>query len=160
MTSLRTAALLAALFLFLLGGCAEDSSAPAPEGAGSEPEAEAITAAQEDNLDALLAQADVKRGQTLFLQCRACHSLEAGEPHKVGPNLNGMFGREAGIAPGFDYSPALQESAVVWTPDALNAWLERPSEYLPGNRMVFIGVKKPADRANLIAYLQQATAAE
>ncbi len=160
MTSLRTAALLAALFLFLLGGCAEDSSTPATDTAGSEPAAATSAAEQEQNLEALLAQADVKRGQTLFLQCRACHSLEAGEPHKVGPNLNGMFGREAGIAPGFDYSPALQESEVVWTPDALNAWLERPSEYLPGNRMVFIGVKKPADRANLIAYLQQATAAE
>lgn len=160
MTSVRTAALLAALFLFLLGGCAEDSSIPATDTAGSEPAAATSAAAQEQNLEVLLAQADVKRGQTLFLQCRACHSLEAGEPHKVGPNLNGMFGREAGIAPGFDYSPALQEAEVVWTPDAFNAWLERPSEYLPGNRMVFIGVKKPADRANLIAYLQQATAAE
>ena len=160
MTTLRPAILLAATTLFLLGGCAEDSSTPASQAAGSEPAAAAAGAAAGESLEALLAQADVKRGQTLFLQCRACHSLEAGEPHKVGPNLHGMFGSKAGVAPGFDYSPALQEADVVWTPEALDEWLERPSEYLPGNRMVFIGVKKPADRANLIAYLQQATAAE
>ncbi|UCG73266.1 MAG: cytochrome c family protein [Chromatiales bacterium] len=160
MTHFRTAALLVPAALFLLAACAEDSSTPASPEAGSAPAAAAGGADEGDNLATLLAQADVKRGQTLFLQCRACHSLEAGEPHKVGPNLHGMFGRQAGIAPGFDYSPALQEADVVWTPEALDEWLERPSEYLPGNRMVFIGVKQPADRANLIAYLQQATAAE
>lgn len=160
MTNFRTAILLVVATLLLLAGCAEDSSSPPSQAAGSEPAAPSAGAEEGENLEALLAQADAKRGQTLFLQCRACHSLEAGEPHKVGPNLHGMFGREAGIAPGFDYSPALQEAEVVWTPEALNAWLERPSEYLPGNRMVFIGVNKPADRANLIVYLQQATAAE
>jgi cytochrome c len=68
-----------------------------------------------------------------------------------------MFGRKAGLAPGFAYSPALTDADVIWTPEALDAWLLRPSEFLPGNRMVFIGVKKAADRANLIAYLQKAT---
>lgn len=145
--------------LFLLGACAQDS--PAPAAGDAEPAGDSAGGAESgDDLEALLAAADTKRGQTLYLQCRACHSLAEGEPHKVGPNLYGMFGRKVGLAPGFDYSPAVQESDVVWTPEALNAWLERPSEFLPGNRMVFIGVKKPADRANLIAYLQQATAAQ
>ena len=137
----------------LLGACAQDTPTPAPAAPGAE-------SAAAPDLQTLLASADLKRGQTLFLQCRACHSLEAGEPHKVGPNLNGMFGRKAGVAAGFDYSPAVMESDIVWSPEALDAWLERPSDFLPGNRMVFIGVKKPADRANLIAYLQQATATE
>ena len=160
MMQLRTASLPAVLAaLVMLGACAQDSPAPA-SGEAKPADASADGAPSADNLEALLAAADTKRGQTLFLQCRACHSLAASEPHKVGPNLHGMFGRKAGLAPGFDYSPAVQESDVVWTPETLNEWLERPSDFLPGNRMVFIGVKKPADRANLIAYLQQETAAE
>jgi len=139
---------------FVLSACAPEST---PQSTTGESAAESAAIAEVD-MESLLATADLKRGQTLFLQCRACHSLEAGEPHKVGPNLSGMFGRKAGLAEGFAYSPALSESDVVWTPESLNAWLERPSEFLPGNRMVFIGVKKPVDRANLIAYLQQATA--
>jgi cytochrome c len=159
MTQFRTTQLLTLLVgIALLAACAQDTPPPVPATPGAEAAPEA--ASEAPDLDSLLASADVKRGQTLFLQCRACHSLEAGEPHKVGPNLNGMFGRKAGLAPGFDYSPAVMESEIVWTPEALDAWLERPSDFLPGNRMVFIGVKKPEDRANLIAYLQQATASD
>jgi cytochrome c len=110
------------------------------------------------DINALVANADVKRGQMLFLQCRACHSLAEGEPNKVGPNLHGVFGRNAGLAPGFAYSDAFVNAGVAWSPETLNEFLERPSQYIPGNRMVFVGVRKPADRANLIAFLQQATA--
>jgi len=151
---MRLVWLSAVVAIFVLSGCAPEST---PQGGEGESPAESAAMA-EVKLEELLATADIKRGQTLFLQCRACHSLEAGEPHKVGPNLHGMFGRKAGLAEGFAYSPALSDTEIVWTPEALDAWLLRPSEFLPGNRMVFIGVKKPADRANLIAYLQQATA--
>jgi cytochrome c len=150
---MRTAWLSALTLTSLLFGCAQESAPPSDAG---ESAAESAAVAEAD-LEALLATADLKRGQTLFLQCRACHSLKAGEPNKVGPNLYGMFGRKAGLAPGFAYSPALTDADVIWTPEALDAWLLRPSEFLPGNRMVFIGVKKAADRANLIAYLQKAT---
>lgn len=145
--------------LLVLAGCAQDASSPAPAAEGEGQTAAESAADSGPTLDELLANADTKRGQTLFLQCRACHSLAAGEPHKVGPNLHAMFGRQAGQAPGFDYSEALLQADIVWTPTELDAWLERPSDYLPGNRMVFIGVRDPADRANLIAYLQEATAA-
>ncbi|RMF95963.1 MAG: cytochrome c family protein [Gammaproteobacteria bacterium] len=111
------------------------------------------------DLEALLASADPKRGETLFLQCRACHSVGEGEPHKVGPNLHGVFGRRAGTQPGFAYSEALKESGVTWTPETLDRWLERPSEFIPGNKMVFIGIRDPADRAALIAWLRDATGA-
>lgn len=162
MTAIRTAhrLIMLASAVFLLGACAQDSAPPASSSAGPQGAEDTNAVDAKADIQTLLVSADVKRGQTLFLQCRACHSLAAGEPNKVGPNLHGMFGREAGLAPGFEYSPAVQESEIVWTPETLNEWLERPSEFLPGNRMVFIGVKKPADRANLIAYLQQATAAE
>lgn len=127
------------------------------------PTAESATAAAqsipEKSFDELLASADVDQGKRLFLQCRACHSLEQGGINKVGPNLYGFFGQVAGIVPDFVYSDALKESGINWSPETLDQWLARPSEFLPGNRMVFVGIRKPVDRANLIAYLQQQTGA-
>lgn len=111
------------------------------------------------DLNALLAKADMAKGKVLFLQCRACHSVETGGPNKVGPNLHGVFGRKAGLAPGYAYSDALAKSDIVWTPQTLDEWLARPSDFLPGNRMVFVGIREPQDRANLIAYLKPETGA-
>lgn len=137
---------------FLLTACAQgDDVGPA---AASSP-----TAAPAD-LQALMAAADPDKGQVLFLQCRACHSLEAGGPNKVGPNLHGVFGRKAGLAPGYAYSEAITQSSVVWSAATLDEWLARPSDFLPGNRMVFVGIRTPGDRANLIAYLQRETGAK
>lgn len=131
-----------------LAGC----GTPDPGAAGS------VVAPEEPvDINVLIANADVKRGQNLYLQCRACHSLNQGGMNKVGPNLYGMFGSKAGFAPGFAYSEALIGTDVVWTPETLSEWLARPSQFMPGNRMVFVGVKKPQDRANIIAFLQQAT---
>jgi len=148
----------------LVAGCGESGGPPAKPAAQA-PAADAPAAAApgpaaaDYDIDALVASADVKRGQTLFLQCRACHSLGEGEPHKVGPNLYGMFGRKAGLAPGFAYSEAVSGADLQWSAESLDQWLARPSDFLPGNRMVFIGVKDPQDRANLIAYLKQETGA-
>ncbi len=108
-------------------------------------------------IDERLASADVKRGQTMYFQCRACHSLNEGGANKVGPNLYGLFGRHAGQVPGFAYSDALTNADVVWTAETLDGWLARPSDYLPGNLMVFVGIKDAQARANLIAYLRQET---
>ncbi len=119
----------------------------------------ADTVEAEKSLEELLAAADVDQGKRLYLQCRACHSLEKGGINKVGPNLYGFFGQPAGRVEDFAYSDALQESEIVWTPETLDRWLARPSEFLPGNRMVFVGVRRPTDRASLIAYLQQKTGA-
>lgn len=143
---------LVGFFSLALTACGPASPPNADSDSTTAAEAEAA------DINALIANADVKRGQTLFLQCRACHSLGAGEAHKVGPNLHGMFGRKAGQAPGFVYSEPLSQSDVTWNPETLNEFLARPSQFIPGNRMVFIGVGKPADRGNLIAFLQQATA--
>ena len=109
------------------------------------------------DFQALLAAADPDKGEVLVLQCRACHSLEAGGANKVGPNLHGVFGRKAGLAPGFVYSEAVARSNIVWSPETLNQWLTRPSDFLPGTRMVFVGIRVPEDRANLIAYLKGET---
>jgi cytochrome c len=130
------------------------------EGGDGAPAAPAAAAAPAADLQTLLAAADPEKGKVLFLQCRACHSLEAGGANKVGPNLHGFMGRKAGLAPGFSYSEAIAQSGIVWSTEALDHWLERPSEFLPGNRMVFVGIRKPEDRANLIAYLKRETGAK
>ena len=161
--SIRVSGLAALAAVVLISACGESGGPPA-EQASVPPAGDAPAPAPESSgpgydIDALVASADVKRGQTLFLQCRACHSLGEGEAHKVGPNLYGMFGRKAGLAPGFAYSEAVSGADIEWSAAALDQWLARPSDFLPGNRMVFIGVKESQDRANLIAYLQQETGA-
>ncbi|HEX6997982.1 MAG TPA: cytochrome c family protein [Gammaproteobacteria bacterium] len=103
---------------------------------------------------------DLERGELLALACAACHTFGAGEPHNVGPNLHGVFGRPAATAPGFDYSDALEASGLVWTPEALDRWLADPTGFVAGTTMAFTGYQKPEDRADLIAYLQHVTAAE
>ncbi len=103
------------------------------------------------------AAADTKRGQLLSLACAACHSFGAGEKTIVGPNLHGVFGRPAGVLEGFDYSPGLKSSGLVWTPRALDAWLADPASFVAGTKMTFTGYRSAEDRRDLIGYLLQAT---
>jgi cytochrome c len=105
------------------------------------------------DLDARLAAANLKRGQLLYMVCKACHDVEAGLPHKVGPNLHGMFGRKAGTGEGFRYTDALVKSGIVWTPETMDAWLKQPGAMVPGNGMAFAGIANDADRASLVAWL-------
>jgi len=111
------------------------------------------------DLDARLAAANLKRGQLLYMVCKACHDVEAGLPHKVGPNLHGMFGRKAGTAEGFKYTDALVKSGLVWTPETMDAWLKQPGAIVPGNGMAFAGIANDADRASLIAWLMASSGA-
>ena len=113
----------------------------------------AVSAAAASDLEPRLAGANLKRGQMLYLQCKACHDVEAGLPHKVGPNLHGMFGRKAGTAPGFKYTEAMVSSEIVWTPETMDAWLRQPGAMVQGNGMAFPGIVNDADRASLIAWL-------
>jgi cytochrome c len=103
------------------------------------------------------AQHVARRGQLLFLQCRACHSLKAGEPHRVGPNLNGFLTRPGASAPGYKYSVAFAAAKPRWTDATLDAWLARPGLLVKGTTMAFAGVGNEEDRALLIAYLKSAT---
>lgn len=160
LNSIRMPAFSAVLAL-VLSACGGDQPAP-PSGSDAAPAdtgAAPAAATGEADIGTRLAAADLKRGQTMYFQCRACHSLEQGGPNKVGPNLHGVFGRKAGLVPGFAYSDVMAASEVVWTDEAMDAWLARPSQFMPGNRMVFIGVKDAQDRASLIAYMKQETGA-
>jgi cytochrome c len=104
-----------------------------------------------------LADGDAAAGEKIFIKCKTCHTLEAGK-NKVGPSLAGLIGRKAGTAPDFNYSDAMKNSGITWDEASLNEYITDPKGRVPGNKMVFPGVKKDEDRANLIAYLKQATA--
>ena len=97
---------------------------------------------------------DAAAGEKIFNQCKACHSVKAGE-NRVGPSLAGVAGRKAGAVEGFKYSDANKNSGITWTPDNLDKYLMDPKGFMPGNKMAFAGLKKPEDRLNVIAYLSQ-----
>jgi cytochrome c len=100
--------------------------------------------------------ADAAKGKKVFNKCKACHSLKAGKK-KIGPDLAKLFGRKAGTVKKFRYSKALKKSGVVWDEKSLDAFLAKPRKFVKGTKMSFPGLKKKADRDNLIAFLKEAT---
>lgn len=105
------------------------------------------------DIAALIASADLGKGEKVFKKCAACHKLEDGA-NGVGPHLYGIVGRGIGAIGGFGYSDALAGlTADAWDAEALSGFLEKPKSWAPGTKMSFNGLKKPEDRANLIAYL-------
>ena len=101
------------------------------------------------------AQGDAAAGEKAFNKCKACHTIEQGGANRVGPNLHGVVGREAGAVQGFSYSKPIQETDVSWTEDNLDKYLADPKGFIPGNKMAFPGIKNEAERQNIIAYLKQ-----
>jgi cytochrome c len=102
------------------------------------------------------ADGDAARGEVKFQDCAACHKLEAGA-NNVGPSLHDIFERKAGELADFRYSPAIKRSGIAWTPETLDKFITDPQAMVPGNRMPYAGMASASDRADLIAYLQNAT---
>jgi cytochrome c len=75
----------------------------------------------------------------------------------LGPSLHGLIGRKAGSVPGYAYSPAMKNANVTWNDDTLSKYLSDPKAFIPGDKMVFAGVKDPSKLGDLLAYLNQAT---
>jgi cytochrome c len=98
-------------------------------------------------------EAMLKRGRIVWFKCRSCHELGADGPHKVGPNLHQIMGATAGVKPGFVYSEAMKASGVVWDEDTLDAFIKKPTDYIKGTKMAFVGIRKESDRDALIAYM-------
>jgi cytochrome c len=138
-----------------VGGPLAGRSASAVRAAGFD--AGPVKTAAEYLLEPAFADADVARGELLGLACAACHKFRAGEGTLLGPNLHGVFGRPAARVEGFDYSPALEQSGLVWTPLSLAAWLAEPASFVSGTTMAFSGYASAEDRRDLIAYLLGAT---
>ncbi len=134
------------------------SAAEAPK-AGDTQTAAAATAAggAASELGKLLANADVDKGKKVARKCTACHTFEEGGKNKVGPNLYNIIGKTAGEGDGYKFSKALAAKGAegyTWTYQHLDDYLANPKKAIPGNKMTFPGLKKPQDRADVIAYIR------
>jgi cytochrome c len=95
----------------------------------------------------------IAAGEAVYSRCLACHALAYD---RTGPRHCGLFGRRAGSVPGFDYSPAMRRSGIVWNEKTLDRFIANPGQTVPGTSMGYAGVKDKKERADLIAYLKQA----
>ncbi len=144
---------LSLFILVLLMGCSDQKSV-------DNDQQDIALANTVDTRELITIDGDLERGRKLYLQCRACHSLKENEPHKIGPNLFKIIGSTAGSMKGYNYSDALSKSEILWTIENLDLWLEKPYEIIPGNKMVFSGMRKQEDRNDLIAYVYDETSEE
>ncbi len=103
---------------------------------------------------ALLASADIEAGIKVAKKCTACHEFDPDGKNKTGPMLWNIVDASKGMKDGFNYSDALVGMGGAWDYEALNAFLYKPKAYIKGTKMNFAGLKKPSDRANIIAYLR------
>jgi cytochrome c len=99
------------------------------------------------------AAPDPGRGEQIYGRCLACHALAYD---RVGPRHCALIGRPAGSVPGFVYSPAMKRSGIVWSERALDRFLAAPMKAMPGTAMTYDGIADAKERADLIAYLEQA----
>lgn len=136
-------AVTAAFFLTACGG----TDAPVAETSKSAPPA----------AKPVVEMTPVQRGAKLYARCRACHTLEQEGRHKVGPNLWGVYGAKSAAKEGYAYSKAIKAANITWDETTMDGYLKKPAEFMPGNKMAFIGLKKQADRDAIQAYLKEKT---
>lgn len=102
------------------------------------------------------AQGDIDAGKRAFLKCKSCHSLDAGKS-LTGPSLKGILGRKGAADPNYKYSQSLIDAGVTWDDAALDKYITDPKTIIPKGKMSFAGIKDAKQRADLIAYLKEAT---
>jgi len=146
-----------ALLALALTGCSQGGDS----GQGGAPAVPARPAPTPADKAALLAalpapwnEADLDNGRRVFARCRSCHTITEGGPNMTGPNLYGMFGRQAGAQPGYNYSAAVKDAGFLWDGERLEHWLENPRTFLRGTRMSFAGIPDATDRRDVVAWLK------
>ena len=115
------------------------------------------TTAVEEKVDiaALMAMGDIASGEKIFKKCAACHSIIKGGKNAIGPALYNVVGRKVGSVEDYKYSKALAAYEKEWTLEELNGYLTKPAKWIKGTKMAFAGLRKEADRASVIKYLNE-----
>ncbi len=136
--------------MILMGmvGCSDESSS-----AGESTASTSGTGAQQESPP---QQAKRNPNRIQFLQCEACHAIDAGAPARVGPNLNCVIDRQAGALADFKYSDPFKQAAsngLIWDTESLSAFIENPNAVVPNSTMAFGGVASKEDRQKIIDYL-------
>ena len=115
------------------------------------------TTPADDKVDiaALMAMGDIASGEKIFKKCAACHSITKGGKNAIGPALYNVVGRKVGSVEDYKYSKALAAYEKEWTLEELNGYLTKPAKWIKGTKMAFAGLRKEADRASVIKYLNE-----
>ena len=98
---------------------------------------------------------DAASGEKIFVQCKACHQIGENAKNAVGPVLNGLFGRKAGMIEGYSYSAANKNSGITWDEATFREYIKDPKAKIPGTKMTFPGLKDPKQIDDIVAYLKQ-----
>jgi cytochrome c len=97
---------------------------------------------------------ELAAGELVFKQCNICHQVGENAKNEAGPVLNGIIGRKAGTAPGFEYSPGFKSADLVWDDTSFREYIKDPKSMFPGTKMIFAGLKDARKIADLLAYLK------
>src|ERR1700737_76776 len=98
---------------------------------------------------------DAALGEKIFVQCKACHQIGENAKNAIGPVLNGLFGRKAGMIEGYSYSAANKNSGITWDEATFREYIKDPRAKIPGTKMAFAGLKDPKQIDDIVAYLKQ-----
>ena len=107
------------------------------------------------DIAALMTMGDIASGEKIFKKCAACHSIIKGGKNAIGPALYNVVGRKVGSVEDYKYSKALAAYEKEWTLEELNGYLTKPAKWIKGTKMAFAGLRKEADRASVIKYLNE-----
>ena len=99
--------------------------------------------------------ADLENGAKVFKKCSTCHAIGPGATSRVGPPLNGLFGRKSGTYEGYSYTDANKNSGITWDEATFAKYIKDPKGVIPGTKMVFAGLSAEADIVDLTAFLKQ-----
>lgn len=101
------------------------------------------------------AAQDAAAGEKVFQKCRACHQVGETAKNAVGPVLNGLFGRKSGTIEGYNYTEANKNSGITWDEATFAEYIKNPKAKIPGTKMIFPGLQKDDEIANITAFLKQ-----